>query len=246
MIKEAMQEVAALKERALLMDEPTVEVDGRLYWRESKNGIAPPMRPSISVNTLGGLVKYLKVAGPFTLEAVHVTSPTEVMVLGPPVEPWLDRHGYVIARPPERSVFPFGQWLDQESFVIQSQAHFVPDVGDLDTMLQVTGTLRAGEETTFDDDGITQQVTASKGVQRVKQVELPNPVRLAPYRTFVEVAQPISTFILRVQGGDEGLVPLIGLFEVVSNDWIEAAMSNIEQEVGFLLEQAGIDLEVIR
>ena len=48
------------------------------------------------------------------------------------------------------------------------------------------------------DDGVGQTVTAKSGVTRTTKVDVKNPWMLAPFRTFPEVAQPESPFILRM------------------------------------------------
>jgi hypothetical protein len=45
-------------------------------------------------------------------------------------------------------------------------------------------------------------VTVKEGVVRLGRESTPNPVLLAPYRTFTEVsAQPVSSFVLRIRPG---------------------------------------------
>lgn len=48
---------------------------------------------------------------------------------------------------------------------------------------------------------------------------MPNPVYLAPYRTFREVTQPLSPFVLRMKQGREGGLPTVALFEADGGKW---------------------------
>lgn len=55
----------------------------------------------------------------------------------------------------------------------------------------------------------------------------PNPVTLAPYRTFREIAQPESQFVFRLRGGVEGALPHAALFEADGAEWKLAAVGRI-------------------
>lgn len=80
---------------------------------------------------------------------------------------------------------------------------------------------------TDEDDGITQTVTIKKGVTKSVLATLPNPVTLAPYRTFAEVEQPPSQYVFRLQSGNGG-VPSAALFEVKDTKWQLAAIASVK------------------
>jgi len=46
-----------------------------------------------------------------------------------------------------------------------------------------------------------------------------NPIRLRPYRTFREIEQPASLFVLRLQKGRDGELPRAALFEADGGQW---------------------------
>ncbi len=58
--------------------------------------------------------------------------------------------------------------------------------------------------------------------QRVK-----NPIKLQPYRTFPEIAQPESEFIIRFKNSD-GQRPSIAIFETTSGQWQARALNSIK------------------
>ena len=60
-------------------------------------------------------------------------------------------------------------------------------------------------------------------------VALPNPVRLKPYRTFREVSQPGSLFVVRAKRADDGGLPKVALFEADGGKWKLEAIDNIRQ-----------------
>ena len=65
------------------------------------------------------------------------------------------------------------------------------------------------------------------GIARVEDVPVPNPVELMPYRTFREVTQPTSTFILRLKPGRDGALPTCALFEADGGAWKLRAIQSI-------------------
>ena len=64
------------------------------------------------------------------------------------------------------------------------------------------GNVKAGTVAEYGDTGVGQKAAIKKGVASLQEVEVPSPCRLMPYRTFTEVAQPMSNFIFRVKDND--------------------------------------------
>jgi hypothetical protein len=95
----------------------------------------------------------------------------------------------------------------------------------------VLGTLKDERVSTHADDGVTQQVTTRKGLAfGVENTPVPRIVTLMPYRTFAEVDQPASTFILRLkQGQREGEPPQAALFEADGGRWKLEAIQSIRE-----------------
>lgn len=62
-------------------------------------------------------------------------------------------------------------------------------------------------------------MTARSGIARVEEISVPNPVFLAPFRTFREITQPLSPFVLRMKQGREGGLPTVALFEADGGKW---------------------------
>ena len=104
------------------------------------------------------------------------------------------------------------------------QAHFVSDfyVSDL---IKLVGNVVDENSITTADDGVSQRVTARSGISLVQQVGVPNPVRLAPYRTFNEIEQPESSFVFRVRKGANGVEA--ALFTADGNAWVNDAILDI-------------------
>jgi len=74
------------------------------------------------------------------------------------------------------------------------------------------------------DDGVSQSAAIKVGVASVAEVVIPNPVILAPFRTFPEIEQPQSKFIFRMQTG-----PQCALYEADGGAWRNVAMESIKE-----------------
>lgn len=74
------------------------------------------------------------------------------------------------------------------------------------------------------DDGVSQAVSVKTGIASVNSVKVPNPVKLAPYRTFNEVAQPTSEFVFRMRDGMQ-----CAIFEADGGAWQLEAMQSIKE-----------------
>ncbi|MDC4242713.1 hypothetical protein NE398_21585, partial [Clostridium tertium] len=117
----------------------------------------------------------------------------------------------------------YDRFLGTEQFNIMLQSAFV-DVGTKSALLKYTGLIQDEAVKTTGDDGVSQQVTVKTGVASVGQAIVPNPVELAPYRTFPEVEQPISKFIFRMQEG-----PKAAIYEADGGAWRNKAILNIKE-----------------
>src|SRR6266849_6465692 len=115
--------------------------------------------------------------------------------------------------------------MDLESFNIALQTVF-EDTSERKELLLVVGTVRDEEVQTSTDDCISQSVVAQARLVAAARTPVPNPVRLMPYRTFREVSQPESLFVVRMKRQD-GAKPLVALFEADGGKWKLEAIDNI-------------------
>ena len=67
--------------------------------------------------------------------------------------------------------------------MIEIQSNFVQSP-DRDILVKFAGNVEQKNNATYSDDGKTQVATMSTGVASKSDVIVPNPVYLAPYRTF--------------------------------------------------------------
>lgn len=196
-----------------------------------------PMPETLKVYSLGAVRDYLKAnRDALDLEtlAVHVVSPQIVRVVSS-----------LGARANERAIFLeavatnltdnfTGKFIAHEEFVIGLQTRFA-DAEQRADVLRVIGNIRSDAVTTSVDDGVSQSVELRSGVALVRKGEVPNPVKLVPFRTFREVAQPPSLFVLRVNQSHQA-----ALFEADGGAWRQDAVVAVAGWLGHELEDTGV------
>lgn len=217
--------------------------DNRRFVSVSRGSLqeikAPPF-PALIFHTLEGLASYI--GDDKDILFTSVESPEDGPdVLGPsliidneaivrlvsnsPGENGI-RHIYATASIFTRDQFKFSAQLDLETFVVEVQSKFV-DNEERARLLRLVGNLTSGNVTTASDDGVTQQVSVRAGVTLKGREAVENPFMLAPYRTFPEVTQPASPYILRIRDVQNSL-PTAMLVEADGGAWRLAAVQNIK------------------
>lgn len=139
-----------------------------------------------------------------------------------------------VYEPPE---FKYGAYVDAEMLAVKIQTCFIKDDGR-DAVLYVVSNMTEEQTTQTADDGISQRVTVKSGVQAVNSTIFRNPAYLRPMRTFTEVTQPESPFVVRFKEGG-----LAALHEADGGKWKTEAIRSIG---AFLAEMlAGCNVVVI-
>ncbi|MEV9641739.1 hypothetical protein ABZ756_13640 [Mammaliicoccus sciuri] len=217
MLKEVIQYLLDLKRPE------TVEALGNTYSTKSLHRLNVEHDVNtIEIQSLSGLVDYIR--SNFDHERsvmIHVESPTRINVFDS-LNDVNDRRTYIKAK----ALLPnirFEQFMSREAFNIMLQSCFVSS-SEKEKVLQVIGSIVEENSVTQNDDGVTQRVTAKQGIATVGFENIPNPVSLKPFRTFVEVTQPESDFILRLREGGQ-----VALFEADGGAWELNAMHNVKE-----------------
>lgn len=218
MIREAIEYIAGLVKRS---EGQLLQVgDQQFHTYEELKLIRELVPQAINVRSLSGLVGYIKSEfdGDHKL-MVHVMNPTKVVAF---TEFNRDKaRNFMIEAAAMLPDFKFDSWYRNEEFNISLQSGFIP-TDDRAAILRVIGTIQEENVKTTGDNGVTQTVVAKSGIATVGNVIVPNPVVLRPFRTFVEVDQPMSEFVFRMKDG-----PSCALFEADGGAWKLAAMENI-------------------
>lgn len=151
---------------------------------------------------------------------IHVESPTRVNVLTVLRENF-ERYNLYCATAELPSII-LNNFIDLEQMNVMLKSTFVP-TEDRDKLITLLGNVTEEGIKTTSDDGISQKVVARTGIATVGNVVVEPIVNLAPYRTFIEVEQPESEFLLRLQNGPEA-----ALFEADGGAWRLEARKNIK------------------
>lgn len=219
------------------------EVDGRHYTVRDIKPVYDPTPSAFVVNTLTGLVDYLKInVDKLDLDSLicHVVSPETVSVFSALHGNFQQRSEYVRAKLDMKG-FEFDDYLSPEEFNIGLQSCFTDTPLTVDGELKPTdkglvlkyvGNVKESVVKESGDDGVSQRMAVKIGIAAIEDVVLPNPVTLRPYRTFNEVEQPASAFVFRACNG-----PKFGLWEADNGAWKGAAMKNIKAFLEFKLHE---------
>ena len=112
-------------------------------------------------------------------------------------------------------------WRERECAIIELRSLFIPSEGT-EYLLSLLSRISNDSSVTTSDNGVTQKVEAKQGIA-LNVVETVRPrVSLRPFRTFLEVDQPESEYLIRVDP-EKG----IGFFEADGGVWKLEAKRNI-------------------
>lgn len=228
--KEAIEKI-----ESLVRDSFTVQVDGKTYSARDLNPVLyEPKAKAVDVATLTGFVDFVE----RNIDELDLINSYIAVVDGAGA---VYLHSTLLEQRREREIllaatldsnmeaFPFGTFMPQEDFIIKLHSLFEKKEGDdFDYVaLMVSKTVQADTADT-NDDGITQHVTVKRGISGAlkEKGEIKPIVRLSPYRTFREIAQPESQFLLRIKTSDNGAVQA-ALFEADGGAWRNEARLRI-------------------
>lgn len=227
MLKEAIEKILSLAPPT------TYQIDGHTYASKELELIDPP-----EVSGLDSLCKLIKTEldkiG--TTVMIRVVSYDRVEVFTTYLQDFT-RYQLYSARadiPGFRTGF-----REREQALIELRSLFLQNEG----VAYLLGLLsRMSEQSQVDthDNGVTQTVETVQGIALKANETIKPRVSLAPFRTFLEVEQPESEFLLRVS--EDGK---IGLFEADGGVWKLEAKQNICQYFDERLESLIEDNRVI-
>ena len=213
MIRDAIEKILEMAKPA------TIKVNGRDYWPDRKL-IGPPTAPTIGLKSLDALADYIRIQPEGLPTGAFLIVEDELWVtLNQPIEKEFQIRAVVasvtMGNEVDTNTIRPGRWTPIEDFIIKLQAQFT-ETPDKARVLKLLGSVTAEATKTDKDDGVTQKVVVKEGIALVGEQEIINPVVLAPYRTFREIEQPGSPFILRLCGTSNKEV---ALFEADGGAW---------------------------
>lgn len=210
--------------------------NGEPHYCEIKKSDDTHYPECMHVNTLDAFVNYI-LAGIKNSEIkdklyINITSPTCV-VAETPVNVYGKRKIIVKAERYSLRSFIFGQYNSFEGFVVSLQSQFLP-TEERNNLLSSLKLMTQSNEVHTEDNGISQTVTARAGAT-LGQIQVSPIWKLSPFRTFTEVEQPSSVFLLRLRQNSEGAE--FALHETDGGAWAIKAMQLIKEYLKASLEE---------
>lgn len=192
----------------------TKEIDGRTYTDKRIIPVERPRVKTLELTTLNSLVKLIQE------ESIDYITPLIVQVSSyDAVEVFAgiqaaDRRRENPYRCKAETIrIQFDQKLDYESMMIALKSKFV-QTPELLELVKLLGSITEQNSAQVSDDGFSQNVVVRKGIA-LKDNKTINPiVKLKPYRTFAEIDQPESEFLLRLSDGAN-----VALYEADGGAW---------------------------
>lgn len=192
----------------------TKEIDGRTYTDKRIIPVERPRVKTLELTTLNSLVKLIQE------ESIDYITPLIVQVSSyDAVEVFAgiqaaDRKRENPYRCKAETIrIQFDQKLDYESMMIALKSKFV-QTPELLELVKLLGSITEQNSAQVSDDGFSQNVVVRKGIA-LKDNKTINPiVKLKPYRTFAEIDQPESEFLLRLSDGAN-----VALYEADGGAW---------------------------
>lgn len=216
-----------------------IEKDGFTYSDKSLKVVQQPRVNTMNFRTLRGVVDTLKkehynFVSPLV---VNVLSETEVEVYSAINN--VDRTREIPYHSEAETIhIDFNRKLDYESMMITLKSKFV-ETPELLELVKLLGTITDENTNQTSDDGFSQTVIVRKGIALKGDQVIRPIIKLKPYRTFNEVDQPESEFLIRLSEGG-----CAALYEADGGAWKLKARENIAEylrnELSELIENGAL------
>lgn len=227
MIKSAIEKILSLAPPT------TIEHGSRTYTDKPLTLVLPPHASTLEFSTLRGLCDIVqREIGNYPNGLIIKANAKSVDVYTDMRFEDATRDLPYCAEADTPSIY-FDRYISYEDMMITLKSKFVP-TAERDELIRTLGTIIEENRTALSDDGFTQTVNIKQGIAMIGSKVINPIVRLKPYRTFVEVDQPESEFLVRLRSGGE-----VALFEADGGAWKLQARENIAV---YLREELG-DLE---
>lgn len=140
-----------------------------------------------------------------------------------------------VAETPNVTVNNFNSY---EKEVIELRSLFIPN-DDCNYLLTLLGSITTESKVVSTDNGVSTSVEAKQGIALSQMIAVKPRVTMKPFRTFLEVEQPESEFLLRISGDGK-----VGLWEADGGVWKLEATRNVasffEKELKDLVEKGNV------
>lgn len=230
-LKDAIKEIEELTKRVSEVRE--IGEHRYLIYNGSYQEIKPDMKPrpgSLEFTSLDGLVNTIKSELFDILGATNGGGTLYLCVLDPTyvqaftgLDEYNRRATVYTANQKIRSSWRGENWFEHEEAMIVLQSQFAQNEGT-EYLLDFLSRITDENSVSSDDNGMTQTVQVKKGISLAGRETIRPIVTLKPYRTFLEVEQPESDFLIRIKDGCK-----VGIIEADGGMWEFAARRNVKE-----------------
>lgn len=206
-------------------------IDENGYTQIEKNLEYPH---SINLSSLDALVAFVKTEAVKKYSRVYITIPdhTTAKCFTNPFPHLREERVYLYTAVAtdvpgwgERVSLPF------EEALIALRTRFQP-TNDTDYALKLLSDITTGSKVTYNDNGVATSVVTKKGIDLQSNAAIRPIINLRPYRTFQEVQQPQSQFLIRINERNITFIEADGgMWKLVARDTIkEYLFKALEEE----------------
>lgn len=206
--------------------------------------ISRPKVETIRISTLTGIVDFLS-NNIDTLDLTNffilITSDQEVALLSRLTEGYLNRNLFLnscnqMVRIPYENKYTYFEFA---SMLYEYFVH-TPELKEL--IAKLNG-IKAIKDTQFTNNGIEVTVQRKVGITLIGSEIFDPVVSLRPYRTFREVEQPESKFLIEITEHED--IPYFSIKPVDGGLWKNVAINNIKEWLETKLKEKTIDIGII-
>lgn len=181
------------------------DIDGHHFITDLGGGVAEikpdlEMVESINLTSLDALVKLVKTeaAKAYSLLYITVSTHNTVKCFTSPSENLRLKREYLYTA----TATDVPGWNDKvsmnfEEALIALRTRFQPAT-DTEYTLRLLSNITTGGKVTYNDNGVATSIITKKGIDLQSNESIKPIIRLRPYRTFQEVVQPESEFLIRI------------------------------------------------
>jgi len=230
MIKEAIKylvEMGGIHKESL--------IDGSEYVSSGEDSriINKPVLEPIVCNTLTGIVDFINMNETLPVSeqilinpvCIHIISNSRVELIGNFNDDWRTKKIWVKAKCDDYSLGRVSKSL--EEFLVLLQSFFVQD-SETRYLLSILSKITAVNGVEVTDKGVSLAIERKKDIHFKESDDIRSQFAFCPYRTFTEIEQPESLFILRVQGDSEKGINIV-MEQTTDPTWKISAIERIKE-----------------
>lgn len=181
------------------------EVEGHYYLADKIGGyteVKPDLEmvDSITLSSLDALVKFVKTEAVEKYPTVYITIPDNRTVrcfTKPNYDLRNNREYLYTACATDVPGWDAKVSLSFEEALIALRTRFQPAT-DTEYALRLLSNITTGGKVTYNDNGVATSIVTKRGIDLQSNEAIKPIIKLRPYRTFQEVAQPESQFLIRI------------------------------------------------